>query len=259
MKILTRDVLAHARLFRAFGRKGAGHLVKELWPVWDATMAAVIYRNGRPLYASTVAVGALGQRARTELDLPPAKELLGTTAGVFCPDNIPRYCKTGPWEVVWLAEIPYPVPVRPLDPQDLDLYPRSPLDAFMLARAAGNSCFNSETRWQVVADGGDVLHLAFELAEALGYDPRDSSWVPSAWRQAPVPIGLGYRFDTVKTAEGGSAMLRSYTARIGTHSVYLPRLWFDDPSDAVAIQVDVASLASGNADEATPRNSNDHE
>ena len=241
MGMIEREILTSLRVTQALGTNGVGALLQQLWPIWDSIMAGVLYYRGVPVFASTVAAQALEQPSRYELDLPSPAELVVQGEGMFGEECFAKRCARGRWEYVWLGEVSHPTEIAPLSNHEFDEFPSRWIDCIQLARAATTGSSNGETQLALVSPGSDVVHVAFEISQALAFDPYDHSWVPDSWRAEPVQPGYGYRFDEVTAADGERVLLRSYTFRLGQHSVFLPRLWFGEPSNEVALQVDLGN------------------
>jgi len=210
--------------------------VTQVWPIWDSIVAGTIYRNGQTVYTSTVLANELGLASRIE-PVPPPKQLMAETAGLFSDEDIPRRARAGRWEFVWVAEIEDPVPIPPLQEDELAAFPTGTLDLIQLAIACSDAAFPSHTKWLLIDDRRGPIEVAFEMSELLGYEPADHSWIPESWIANPVEPGFKHGYETVMAADGLEATLRYFSLRLDGFSVYLPRLWFGEHTDESSIKI----------------------
>ncbi len=238
MQLARRHFLGNYRLTRKLGLKGTGKLVTDVWPVWDSIAAGAMYYRGESRFASTVLADQLGLNSRV-VPLPPPTQLMAETEGLFPDKGLARRCRVGPWECVWLGEVPNPVRIMALRDVEVGVFPTSTLDLLQVGCAAGNASFNSHTKWLAIEDHGGPIEVAFELSEMLGYEPADHSWIPESWLSQPVEPGFNLGYETAIAADGLPVTLRYFTARVNECSVYLPRLWFGDRVDAGALKVEL--------------------
>jgi len=215
-------------------------MVTQIWPVWDSIMAGAVYHNGRSKFVSTVLAKELGLASRVD-SVPPPEQLIAETAGLFPEHTLARHCRSGAWEVVWLAEVADPVPIHALRETELASMPTKTVDLLNLAFAAANASFNSHTKWLVIDDRHGPIETAFEMSELLSYAPSDHSWIPEHWVTTPVEPGFNIGYETVPAADGLATTLRFFTLRLDGFSVYLPRLWFEEQTHRSGLQIELST------------------
>ena len=233
-----REEFGHAELIRHLGPSGPFDVVIQGWPVYDSLVALVLCRDERPLLVTSPLAQALGHHSRFEGirdALPPKDQIIDWAAGEFGGDFATSSHSCGRWEVIFLGELDYPVPIAAMSDAEAAALPTETEDKLALGRALRFGADAAHTRILVVSDTAGPLETAFELSELLGYEPQDHQWIPQRWRTERAEPGFRWGFEVVVTADGYPVHLRYYSYRLSNASVYLSRVWLKDTQDVDAL------------------------
>lgn len=217
-------------------------------PIFDRTMAYALYWRNQPFVMSSALAHLVDVPSRTDFAHLPAV----TTETPAAANRTGQWGRSGDWSCLHLGDIDHAVPTIP-DLGELHLYLENLPGKRRLAQACAEPSGLSEARLVCVHDSGEVLPMAPELPQALGYDANDTRWVPGHWAGRNVPPNMIEQgSDVIRTGDGYEIPSRLRWLRINAGNsitVYVVRLVLLDDDDYA--HWDVIELEDGIPDSAT--------